>query len=164
MEEIQQKEEIKHIVQEEHNENPTIKQQEVAEKEELDNAKVGEDEKNITGLENNVAQQAAGRVERNQKDPARKLNQGSKLPSLKSKATVPQPFSLATEKRILSRERLGSVDFSSLTETKSERRGSVGSKDFQRPKLIKSVSLSHKSVLYIHASCYIIFSFTGFYE
>ncbi|KAJ0113560.1 hypothetical protein Patl1_03524 [Pistacia atlantica] len=157
MEEIQQKEEIKQIVQEEQNENPTNKQQEAAEKEELDNLKVNEDEKIIPVLDNNAAQQAAGRVERNQKDPARKLYQGSKLPNLKLKATVPQPFSLATEKRIMSRERLGSVDFSSLTETKSmpkERRGSVESKDLQRPnKLTKSVSLSHKSVLYIHASC-----------
>ncbi|XP_031248864.1 protein WVD2-like 3 [Pistacia vera] len=148
MEEIQQKEEIKQIVLEEQNENPTNKQQEVAEKEELDHLKVDEDEKIVPVLNNNAAQQAAGRVEGNQKDRARKLNQGSKLSNLKSKATVPQPFSLATEKRILSRERLASVDFSSLTETKSmpkERRGSVDSKDLQRPKLTKSVSLSHKT-------------------
>ncbi|KAJ0053348.1 hypothetical protein Pint_03459 [Pistacia integerrima] len=156
MEEIQQKEEIKQIVLEEQNENPTNKQQEAAEKEELDHLKVDEDEKIVPVLNNNAAQQAAGRVEGNQKDRARKLNQGSKLSNLKSKATVPRPFSLATEKRILSRERLASVDFSSLTETKSmpkERRGSVDSKDLQRPKLTKSVSLSYKSVLYIHVSC-----------
>lgn len=167
MEEVQQKEEIKHIVQEEQNEIPINKQQEAGpELEDLDNLKVNNEETNVIQVENNVAQKSPGRVEESQ-DSTRKSNQGSKLPILKIKATVPQPFCLATEKRILSRERRGSVDFSPLTETKSmprERRGSVEFKDLQGPKLTKSVSLSHKSVISTFILHFILFfSFcTGF--
>lgn len=167
MEEVQQKEEIKHIVQEEQNEIPINKQQQAGpEMEDLDNPKVNNEETNVIQVENNVAQKAPGRVEESQ-DSTRKSNQGSKLPILKIKATVPQPFCLATEKRILSRERRVSVDFSPLTETKSmprERRGSVEFKDLQGPKLTKSVSLSHKSVISTFILHFILFfSFcTGF--
>ncbi|XP_030533691.1 protein WVD2-like 3 isoform X2 [Rhodamnia argentea] len=74
-----------------------------------------------------------------QKDPVKKPKEAAKQ---KAKVTVPQPFSLATERR-MSRERRASGDFSSSTEKKArrERRGSADFTNLQ-PKLSKSNSLN----------------------
>lgn len=74
-----------------------------------------------------------------QKDPVKKPKEAAKQ---KAKVTVPQPFSLATERR-MSQERRAPVDFSSPTEkrTPGERRGSVDFNNTQ-PKLSKSRSLN----------------------
>lgn len=93
------------------------------------------------GNERNVSKIA--RAEDIRKESLKKPNQGSK-PSPKLKTTVPQPFSLATDKR-MSRERRSSVDFSSVTEKKlpRERRGSVDFKN-SLPILSKCASLNKK--------------------
>jgi hypothetical protein len=71
-------------------------------------------------------QSQAKKVGVNQADIAKKPKQAPKqIP--KMKITVPQPFSLATDKR-MSRERRASVDF----------------KDLQLPKLSKSASVNYK--------------------
>lgn len=63
---------------------------------------------------------------------------------LKAKHTIPQPFRLATEKR-MSKERRGSTDFSTAIEERrsKEKRGSIDFNDSQ-PKLSKTVSSNHK--------------------
>ncbi|KAI6707539.1 hypothetical protein NL676_010501 [Syzygium grande] len=73
------------------------------------------------------------------KDPVKKPKEAAKQ---KARVTVPQPFSLATERR-MSRERQASIDFSSSAEkrTPRERRGSVDLNNMQ-PKLSKSRSLN----------------------
>lgn len=78
------------------------------------------------------------------KDPVKKPKEAAKQ---KTKVTVPQPFSLATERRI-SRERRASVDFSSSTEkrTPREKRGSIEFNNMQ-PKLSKSTSLNKQGPL-----------------
>ncbi|KAI9401585.1 hypothetical protein POPTR_001G140400v4 [Populus trichocarpa] len=78
-----------------------------------------------TAIDDNKQSQAK-KVGVNQADIAKKPKQAPKqIP--KMKITVPQPFSLATDKR-MSRERRASVDF----------------KDLQLPKLSKSASVNYK--------------------
>ncbi|KAF8027192.1 hypothetical protein BT93_E0182 [Corymbia citriodora subsp. variegata] len=83
--------------------------------------------------------QDARNAAKSPKDPMKKPKEAAKQ---KAKVTVPQPFSLATERR-MSQERRASVDFSSTTEkrTPRERRGSVDLNNAQ-PKLSKSMSLN----------------------
>ncbi|XVE57417.1 hypothetical protein DITRI_Ditri04bG0089300 [Diplodiscus trichospermus] len=77
---------------------------------------------------------------------AKKQKQGSKQ-SLKAKPTVPQPFSLSTEKR-MSKEKQWSVDFSSenMKRKPNQRHGSMDfNNSYSQPTLSRSVSSSHRS-------------------
>ncbi|XWS62173.1 hypothetical protein CRYUN_Cryun07bG0188300 [Craigia yunnanensis] len=94
-------------------------------------------------VENQVLK--AEKVGENQTALAKKPKQGSKQ-SLKAKPTIPQPFSLSTEKR-LSKEKRGSIDFSSenMKRKPKQRHGSMDFKNsFSQPRLSRSVSLSHR--------------------
>ncbi|KAJ4829391.1 hypothetical protein Tsubulata_014534, partial [Turnera subulata] len=112
----------------------------------LDEEQLAEDfeEKHVETKHSVVDKQLEARkVGENQADPSKKPKLAPKK-AAKAKTTVPQPFSLATEKR-MSRERRASVDLSSVTEKKviKERRASLDFKDLE-PKLTKSASLKHK--------------------
>lgn len=76
-------------------------------------------------------------------EPSKKSKEGSKR-IVKPKFTVPQPFSLATEKR-MSKERRRSVDFSAANEERMPKQ-KLGSLDSKAPQLglSRSSSLTHK--------------------
>lgn len=78
---------------------------------------------------------------------AKKPKQGSKQSLMKAKPTIPQPFSLSTEKRMSSKEKRGSIDFSSenMKRKPKQRHGSMDFKNSDsQPRLSRSVSLSHR--------------------
>ncbi|EOY25132.1 Uncharacterized protein TCM_016545 [Theobroma cacao] len=105
------------------------------------------EEKDRNGEEINVENQVlkSEKVGDSQIDLAQKPKQGSKQ-SLKTKPTIPQPFSLSTAKR-MSKDKRGSINFSSenMKRKPKERQGSMDFKNsYSQPRLSRSVSLSHK--------------------
>ncbi|OMO77325.1 hypothetical protein CCACVL1_15079 [Corchorus capsularis] len=90
------------------------------------------------------------RGEDKQEETSKKPKQGSKQSLKAAKPTIPQPFTLSTEKR-MSRERRGSVDFSADISKKTKPRQRHGSMDFNnsysQPRLSRSASLSNKDRL-----------------
>ncbi|OMO93295.1 hypothetical protein COLO4_16995 [Corchorus olitorius] len=90
------------------------------------------------------------RDEDKQEETSKKPKQGSKQCLKAAKPTIPQPFTLSTEKR-MSRERRGSVDFSADISKKTKPRQRHGSMDFNisypQPRLSRSASLSNKDRL-----------------
>ncbi|KAL7164849.1 hypothetical protein ACSBR2_040692 [Camellia fascicularis] len=96
----------------------------------------------------------AGKVGKSQTDSIKKLKQGSKQ-NIKAKGTIPQPFCLATEKR-MSRERRGSMDFKEYKPTlsrsgslnyKALSQSSVGAERTSNQRHAKSINTAPRSSL-----------------